>query len=46
GSFLLIVDDLGRSITGSELPLGVLTALIGGPFYIYLLKKTKGGGGW
>lgn len=46
GSFLLIVDDLGRSITGSEIPLGVLTALIGGPFYIYLLKKTKGGGGW
>ncbi|MCG8482414.1 MAG: iron ABC transporter permease, partial [Clostridia bacterium] len=43
GSFLLIVDDLGRSITGSEIPLGVLTALIGGPFYIYLLKKTKGG---
>lgn len=41
--FLIIVDDIGRVITGSEIPLGVLTALIGGPFYIYLLKRTKGG---
>lgn len=46
GSFLLIVDNIGRSLTEGEIPLGVLTALVGGPFYIYLLKKTKGGGGW
>jgi iron complex transport system permease protein len=42
-SFMVIVDGIGRALTGSEIPLGVLTALIGGPFYIYLLKKTKGG---
>lgn len=41
--FLLIVDNIGRTMTGAEIPLGILTALIGGPFYIYLLKKTKGG---
>jgi iron complex transport system permease protein len=42
--FLIQVDNLGRVITGSEIPLGILTALIGGPFFVYLLKKTKGGG--
>ncbi|WP_461204689.1 FecCD family ABC transporter permease [Clostridium sp. DL1XJH146] len=43
-TFLIFVDNIGRVITGSEIPLGILTALIGGPFYVYLLKKTKGGG--
>jgi len=43
-SFLIIVDDLARMLTGAEIPLGILTALVGGPFFVYLLKKTKGGG--
>ena len=42
--FLVLVDNVGRIITGSEMPLGILTALIGGPFFVWLLKKTKGGG--
>lgn len=42
--FLVIVDTVSRSISGSEVPLSIITALIGGPFFIYLLKKTKGGG--
>ena len=42
--FMLLVDNLGRVITGSEIPLGILTAIVGGPFFVYLLKKTKGGG--
>jgi iron complex transport system permease protein len=42
--FLVLVDDLGRIATGSEIPLGILTSLVGGPFFVYLLKKTKGGG--
>lgn len=44
GCFLLIVDDISRLISGSELPLGILTAFIGAPFFIYLLKKTKAKG--
>ncbi|MDC7226513.1 MAG: iron ABC transporter permease [Spirochaetales bacterium] len=44
GCFLLIVDDISRLISGSELPLGILTAFIGAPFFIYLLKITKGKG--
>ncbi len=42
--FLIFIDDIGRIITGSELPISILTAIVGGPFYVYLLKKTKGGG--
>ncbi len=42
--FIILVDNLGRIITGSEIPLGILTALVGGPFFVYLLKSTKGGG--
>lgn len=42
--FLVMVDNIGRVITGSEIPLGILTALVGGPFFAYLLKRTKGGG--
>lgn len=42
--FLVLVDNLGRMLTGAEIPLGVLTALVGGPFFVWLLKKTKAGG--
>ncbi len=42
--FLIVVDNLCRTISGSEIPIGILTALVGGPFFVYLLKKTKGGG--
>ncbi len=42
-SFLLIVDDIARTLTTTEIPLGVLTALIGAPFFAYLLTKKKVG---
>lgn len=40
--FVIFCDTICRSLTGGEIPLGIMTALIGGPFFIYLLKKTKG----
>lgn len=40
--FLIVVDDASRLISTSEMPLGILTALIGGPFFVYLLKQTRG----
>ncbi|THB74997.1 MAG: iron ABC transporter permease [Desulfobacteraceae bacterium] len=40
--FLVMVDNISRLISTSEMPLSILTALIGGPFFIYLLKQTKG----
>ncbi|HEX3012211.1 MAG TPA: iron ABC transporter permease [Syntrophomonadaceae bacterium] len=42
--FLILIDNFSRMLTGSEIPLGILTALVGGPFFVYLLKRTKGGG--
>jgi iron complex transport system permease protein len=43
-AFMVMIDTISRSITSSEIPLGVLTAIVGAPFFIFLLKKTKGGG--
>ncbi len=43
GSFLLIVDDIARTLTATEIPLGILTALIGAPFFAYLLTQKKVG---
>jgi len=40
--FLLVADTVARTVVApAELPVGVLTALIGGPFFLYLLRKTK-----
>ncbi len=41
GSFLLIVDNLSRTISQYEIPVSIFTTLIGAPFFIYLLKKGK-----
>ncbi len=42
GSYLLIMDDLAKSITTSEISIGILTSLIGAPFFAYLLRKGTG----
>jgi iron complex transport system permease protein len=36
-SFLMLVDNVARSITTSEIPIGILTAFIGAPFFLYLI---------
>ena len=41
-SFLLIVDDIARLVTTGELPLGILTAFVGAPVFLYLI--VTGGG--
>ena len=41
GIFLLWVDDLSRSISSMEIPLGITTSLIGAPFFIFILAKTS-----
>ncbi len=40
-TYLLFVDDIARTATVGEIPLGILTALIGAPFFAYLLRKTS-----
>ncbi|MFP3154936.1 iron ABC transporter permease [Lachnospiraceae bacterium ZAX-1] len=41
GIFLLVVDDLARSLVSAEIPLGILTSLCGAPFFLYLLLRGK-----
>jgi iron complex transport system permease protein len=42
--FMVVVDTCCRCIWASEIPLGIITALVGAPFFVYLLKRTKGAG--
>ena len=39
--FLIIVDTLARVLTPAELPLTILTGLIGAPFYFWLLARQR-----
>ncbi|RCW41172.1 MULTISPECIES: iron ABC transporter permease [unclassified Halanaerobium] len=42
GGFLLISDNIARSIMPPlELPVGIITAIAGGPYFIYLLRKKS-----
>lgn len=40
-SFLILIDTLSRTLTVIELPLSVLTAILGAPFFILLLKRSE-----
>jgi len=37
--FLLLVDDVSRNLLATEIPIGILTSLIGAPFFIYLITR-------
>ncbi|MGC1520090.1 MAG: iron ABC transporter permease [Steroidobacteraceae bacterium] len=41
-TYLLLIDDVARTASASEIPLGILTAVVGAPFFAYLLRKTQG----
>lgn len=40
-SYLLLIDNIARTLTTVEVPLGILTSLIGAPFFIFLLLTNK-----
>lgn len=40
-SYLLFVDSLARSATAAEIPLGVITAVVGAPVFAALLRQTR-----
>ncbi len=42
-TFVAVVDTIARSATASEIPISILTAIIGAPFFIMLMRRT---GGW
>ena len=41
--FMLAIDTVCRTMFTSELPISVITALIGAPVFIVLLRRTRGG---
>ena len=41
GTFLLYCDLLARTLLPSELPIGVITAAVGAPFFLYLLHRKR-----
>jgi iron complex transport system permease protein len=45
GALLLWADVLARTLPphGAELPVGVVTALLGGPFFCLILRRRSGG---
>jgi len=38
-SFLLLIDNISRAVISIEIPIGILTAVIGVPIFLYLLRK-------
>ena len=41
GAFLAACDALARTVLAVEIPVGVITALLGGPFFLFLLKRRR-----
>ena len=41
--FVVLADALARTLVApAEMPIGVLTALVGGPFFLWLLTQRRG----
>lgn len=43
-AFMVLVDDVARTLTASEIPLSILTAIIGAPVFLYLLRRSQNRG--
>jgi iron complex transport system permease protein len=41
GGYLLVIDTLARTVAEVEIPLGILTAVVGTPFFIWLLASMQ-----
>ena len=43
---LLLADTVGRTVVpGMEIPVGIVMAVVGGPFFLYMLRKAGKIGG-
>ncbi len=40
--FMLLIDNISRNLLSTEIPIGILTAFIGAPFFIYLILRRGG----
>ena len=39
-SYMILADTISRTITSFDIPVGIITALTGAPFFLYLMKKS------
>lgn len=44
--YMLLVDNLARTLTTAEIPVGIITSLIGVPVFALLLRRLQKRGGW
>ena len=42
GAFLLLVDNVSRNLLATDIPIGILTAFIGAPFFLRLMTRKEG----
>jgi iron complex transport system permease protein len=38
-TFMIFADTIARSLTDFDIPVGIITAIVGAPFFVYLMKK-------
>jgi iron complex transport system permease protein len=41
GGFVVGMDTIARSAAATEIPLGILTAVVGAPFFLWLLARSR-----
>ncbi len=41
GTYLVVMDGIARSVLSMEIPLGVVTSIMGAPFFVYLIIKRR-----
>lgn len=39
--FMIVVDDLARTLTAAEIPIGIITALVGAPLFAVMLVRAS-----
>lgn len=39
--FLVLIDTLSRTLSSEQIPISILTSLVGAPFFIYILHRSK-----
>lgn len=44
--YLLLVDDLARTVTVAEIPLGIITTLVAVPFFAVIMRRIQSRSGW
>lgn len=39
GAFMIVADTIARNLTSFDIPVGIITAILGAPFFVYLMQR-------